>query len=480
MEVEGASSIPNFCNEFYLQYPWAILPVETGFVLARCPVLLSSASQFSFGWKRQRNSASPEPGERVSKLRPRLPELILGIVVALTFTFIPTVFAQRSGEEAVLWFFWGDGCEMCEEAMGWISYLEETYPDLEIRSREVWFDQKAQDLYLRMLEERKEKASWVPGFILGDKVWHGFNENLTGEIELLLDKKFLEQRKSDPLFGKGEKISYLIDTTLLSRQPLFVATLLLGTVDGFNPCSLWVLAVLLAMILNTRSRVRIAAVGGVFLLVTALVYGLFIAGVFAAMAVISHLENLRWLIGLLALGLAALNLRDFLGGGEQPVLGISSRWKPAIVKSSRQLGKDRPLIFTLLLTVIFAAGVALIELPCTAGFPVIWTGLLREAGIEGVYFLGLLGVYLAAYLFVEVLVVGIVIITMEYLRIQEIYGRRFRLVGGMLMGALGLMLLINPRAIESLGGLILVFAVAGGASLGIMVIQNQRKRWSKI
>jgi len=412
----------------------------------------------------------------VSKLRPRLPFLILGVIVVIAFSLNPMVRARSMEEEVVLWFFWGDGCEMCEQAMVWISELEETYPDLEIRSREVWFDKEAQDLYLKMLEEREEKASWVPGFILGGEVWHGFNENLTREIELLLEKRVLEQRRDDSFIGKDEKISSLIDTNFLSRQPLFAATLLLGAVDGFNPCSLWVLAVLLAMILNTRSRVRIATVGGIFLLVTALVYGLFIAGVFAAMAVISHLENLRWLIGLLALGLAVLNLSDYMREGSQPVLGIPSRWKPAIVNSSRRLGKERPLVFTLFLTVIFAAGVALIELPCTAGFPVVWAGLLREGGIEGLYFFGLLGVYLAAYLFVEVLVIGVVIITMEYLRIQEIYGRRFRLVGGMLMGALGVMLLINPRAIESLAGLLLVFAVAGGASMGIMAIDNWRKK----
>ncbi len=407
----------------------------------------------------------------MSSLKARLAVITLGIAFSLAFSSAGG--AGPGGEGKVLWFFWGDGCEMCEEAMLWVKELERTYIGLEVQSREVWFDQEAQDLYLAMLEEREEKASWVPGFILGGEVWHGFNESLTEEIQLRLDRQASAQEDKGLISAKEGLNSPKRVSSLISPNRVLAATFLLATVDGFNPCSLWVLAVLLAMILNTRSRFRIAAVGGVFLLVTSLVYGLFIAGVFGAMAIVSYLDSLRWVIALLALGLAAINLRDYLSEGQEPVLGINSRWKGVIVKNSRKLGKERPLIITLFLTALFAAGVALIELPCTAGFPVIWTGILREAGIGGINFFGLLGLYLAAYLLIEALVVIVVLITLQYFRIQEIFGRRLKLGGGMLIGALGLMFLINPGAMESLTGLLLVFAGAAGVSLVIIAIQSR-------
>ena len=76
-------------------------------------------------------------------------------------------------------------------------------------------------------------------------------------------------------------------------------TVVLASVDGFNPCAMWVLIFLVGLLLGLQDPVRRWMLGGIFLLTTALVY----YGVIAA-----------WLNVLLVLGLVAW-LRIVVGVG---------------------------------------------------------------------------------------------------------------------------------------------------------------------
>jgi hypothetical protein len=110
--------------------------------------------------------------------------------------------------------------------------------------------------------------------------------------------------------------------------------------------------------------------------------------------------------------------------------------------------------------VVLAGGVALVELPCTAGFPVIWSDLVNAAGVSGPEFAALLGIYLSVYLLDELVVFGAAIITMRATRLEERHGRALKLVGGMLMIAIGITIVTVPDALDTVGGLLAVFAAA--------------------
>ncbi|TVR62650.1 MAG: thioredoxin, partial [Gemmatimonadales bacterium] len=257
------------------------------------------------------------------------------------------------------------------------------------------------------------------------------------------------------------------------------ATALIAFVDGFNPCSLWVLGVLLAMIMGTGSRRRIAAVGLTFLLVTATIYGAFIAGVFAAMTVLEQIGWIQVAVAILALGFGLINVKDFLAFKRGPSLTIPDRFKPRIYRGGRAIREERSLPATLAITVALAAGVALVELPCTAGFPVIWTTLVAEAGVQGAGFVSLLLLYVGVYLSVEIVILVGAVVTLKATRLQERQGRTLKLFGGMLMMALGVVLLVDPSLMESLTGSLAVVAGATAASLVALVLDAKLRRGSK-
>jgi len=371
----------------------------------------------------------------------------------------------------ILWYFWRDDCPFCQQADPWLDGIGESYPQLDIRRVEVVRDLAGRTLFQQLMAERGAQATAVPTFILEEDVWVGFSAPLAEQIEQAIASRLGEVLVEPPVRRS------VLDLGPLGRmdvgtQGLATATLLIAFVDGFNPCSLWVLTVLIAMIMGTRSRVRIAAVGLTFLLVTASIYGLFITGLFVALDVAAHLGWIRIAVAFLALGFGLIHVKDFLAFRRGPSLSIPDRFKPRIYRGGRALREDRPLAVTLGITVALAAGVALMELPCTAGFPVIWSTLVSEAGLGRTSFLGLLLLYLMTYLSVEIAILVGAIVTLRAIRLQEGHGRTLKLVGGMVMIALAGVLFVDPSIMESLSGSLVVIVGAVGLSLLVLLAER--------
>jgi hypothetical protein len=265
------------------------------------------------------------------------------------------------------------------------------------------------------------------------------------------------------------------DLDLTGRSTL-LATVLIALVDGFNPCSLWVLTVLLALVLHSGSRARVLAIGGTFLVVTTLVYGLFVIGVYSTLGLVSAMDGIRLVVAAFAFTFGLINIKDFLWFKRGVSLTIPDEQKPGIYRRVRAL--VRPgigLPAALAGTIVMAGGIALIELPCTAGFPVIWSDLMRAADVGGAEFGSLLGVYLSIYLLDELVVFGAAVLTMRATKLQERHGRMLKLVGGMVMVSIAVAIVFLPAAMESVGGVLAVFGVALAAS-GMLAAVERRIR----
>jgi hypothetical protein len=280
--------------------------------------------------------------------------------------------------------------------------------------------------------------------------------------------------------GNGSVVDVpVVGAVDLAAYPALSATLLIAFVDGFNPCSLWVLTVLLAMVLNAgATRGRVALIGGTFLTVTGLIYGAFIAGVFTVLGFIEHLGAIRVGVAAIALFVGAVNVKDYVAYKQGLSFTIPDRFKPRIYRGGRSVrDTDRPLAAVLGTTVAMAAGIALVELPCTAGFPVIWAGIMRTQGVEGVAFWALLGTYLVVYVLDELVLFAAVVVTLRVGRFQERHGRLLKLLAGAVMLSLGVVLLVAPTLMEDLGAAALV--VFGSITLAVLVDVSNRRRTNR-
>jgi cytochrome c biogenesis protein CcdA len=200
---------------------------------------------------------------------------------------------------------------------------------------------------------------------------------------------------------------------------------------------------------------------------------LYIAGLYSVLSYVAYVDWIRIAVAVVALGFGLLNLKDFLWFREGPSLGIAERHKPGLYRKMRGVAAaDRPLPQVLGGTAMLAVGVSLIETPCTAGFPLMWSNLITDAGVGLGVAVTLFLLYMLVFLIDELVVLGAAVLAMRVTKLQERHGRVLRLVGGMVMVALAGVMIFRPGLMESMAGAVTVFAAAAVLSLVVLGVER--------
>jgi thiol-disulfide isomerase/thioredoxin len=432
--------------------------------------------------------------------------------------------AHGSGEEArrqsndpvYIYLFWGEGCPHCAKAKPYLESLEQRNPRVVLRDYELYYHAENLAIFEAFGASIGFDPRFVPTIIIGTRYWEGWNEQVAREVEDTVaaclktgcpdagagivsplptarpatastivprpTESALDERSDIPsetaLVGRSDAPSDSIQMPLigpvnLSTQSLAVSTILISLVDGFNPCSLWVLTMLLALTLHTGSRRKVLVIGLIFLTVTAAIYGLFIAGLFAMVTILSFTGWIQAAVSLVALAFGIVNLKDYFWYREGFSFTISDSQKPGILQRMRNL-MDPDLSFWSLAvgTVVLSAGVSLVEFSCTAGFPVLWTNLLSAQGAEAAVFILLLLLYLLIYQLDEIAIFGAAVYSLKASRLEEKHGRLLKLAGGMLMLTLAAVMLIRPSLMNDLGSSLRIFGLALAAILLVLLLHR--------
>ncbi|TLN18595.1 hypothetical protein FDZ74_06895 [bacterium] len=384
--------------------------------------------------------------------------LLVAFLAGLGWTSL--VRAQAAAQPVKLIMFWGDGCPHCAEAKPFLEGLKEKYPNLELDFYEVWYNDANLKMMQQMADQYGFKASGVPTIFIGDKHWVGFSEGIAAEIEATIQASSTgsgevavegEDVIDLPLFGKVD----------LQKQSLLVSTLLIAFVDGVNPCSVWVLTMLLALTLHTGSRKKVFVIGLIFLTVTAAVYALFITGLFTVLKIVSFTKWIQVIVALVSLFFAIVNIKDYFWYKEGISFTIDDSKKPGIFQRMRKvLDAGDSFWGTVGATIVLAAGVSLVEFSCTAGFPVLWTNLLTAQNVAPAVFIGLLLVYMLIYQLDELVIFGTAVFSLKASKLEEKHGRILKLVGGVLMLALAIVMLVKPSLMSNLSSSLIIFAIA--------------------
>ena len=445
---------------------------------------------------------TPSPGRaplagRTARAQTGAMRRVLPFLLLLALWAVPAglAFGQSTAERFAVpvYFFWGEGCPHCANQKVFHEALKRDHPNVVIYDFEVYNVPENRPLMLAMAAAYGRPATGVPMTFIGDEAWVGFGEVTARQIRAAVERygtyagpdpidrvdpslrELIEPPPPPPPSDGGEVLIAvpLVGEVDVAHQALWLSTGLIAFVDGFNPCSLWVLALLLAVVVNTRSRKRVLLVGLTFLTITAAVYALFIAGLFSIFSYVSFLGWIRVAVAAIALAFALINLKDYFAYKRGISLSIDDAQKPGIYKRIRAvMTSGASLPATLFATGGMALGVTLVELPCTAGLPVLWTTLMADAGVSTATFALLLLLYMVVYLLDELLVFGVVVTTMRAARLEEKQGRVLKLVGGAVMLALALVMLFWPKLLESIGGTLAVFGAAIGASLLVILLHR--------
>jgi cytochrome c biogenesis protein CcdA/glutaredoxin len=381
----------------------------------------------------------------------------------------PVVAAPIDDPERIeLTVFYGAGCPYCAQELEFLDELQDRQPSLEVSAYEVWNDEENRDRFRSMAAEAGIEASAVPTTFLADRYWVGFDATVMDQIERTVEA--LVADRAPPVEERTTVDVPFVGTVDVGESSLVAATLLIGFVDGVNPCSFWVLSMLLALVLHSGSRARTAIVGAVFLTITSALYGLYMLGAYSVLDYAGELTWIRVAVALVAGMFGVLHVKEYVTSRGVSVTIADDR-KPGMFRRMRGLaGPDRSLAAVIGGTAALAVGVSLAETPCTAGLPLLWTDLVssRDVPAAGVFLLFIL--YLSVFLFDELVIFAVAVLTLRATKVQERQGRILQLVSGVLMLALAGTMLLAPQLLESVTGTILVFGVAALACLVIVLL----------
>jgi len=350
--------------------------------------------------------------------------------------------------QAEINFFYSAICPHCAKEEEFLKELKNQYPEIEIKEYEVISSQENQKILNEFYERYQVpvgKRGWVPVTFTSTKYFIGFNEQIAKEIEscikeCLLGEKPTPQKIKIPIFGE-------ID---ISKMSLPALTITLGALDGLNPCAMWILLFLIALLINTRSRKRMWLIGGTFILASGIVYYLILTAWLNLFLAISYVNLTRILIGVFALGVGIWQIKTFIGyRGVCPVTDGSSKLRDKI-KNGLRVRAEKIAIspFTLAIlggVILLALGVNLVEFFCSAGLPAIYTRILTLSQISTLsYYLYLL-LYTFIFMLDDLIIFSLAVITLSRIGFTEKYNYWATLIGGLLILALGILLIFKPE-----------------------------------
>lgn len=379
--------------------------------------------------------------------------------------------AGADGEPRIrLYFYWSQNCPHCREAHPHISAIPGQRPWVELHERELSSDPAS----LREFESIVAQAgiaeqAGVPAFLFCGEIHIGWeNDATTGALlRERLDACRARVRAGQPAAADGPPAREMIDIPLFgpfdaAALSLPALTFVLAALDAFNPCAFFVLLFLLSMLVHQKRRTRMLAIGGVFVLVSGLMYFAFMAAWLNLFQVLGHLAWVTLAAGALALIVGLVNVKDFFWFGRGVSLSIPEQRKPAIYQRTRAILAAGSLPAMLAATVLLAIAVNFYELLCTAGFPMVYTRLLtlRDVGSAQHY------LYLALYNLVYVIPLAVIVtvftFTLGARKLSEREGRLLKLLSGVMMLQLGALLVLAPDALNRLGVAFALIAVAVG------------------
>lgn len=366
--------------------------------------------------------------------------IVLGIVIGFT-----SQGTSSSGDGFEVHFFYLPGCSHCEEQEAFNEKLESEYPSINITRHDATTP-AGRTLLSEMLEERG--IEYEPGFpvtIFGNQVFGGWeSEETTGTA---IEEALQQCLAGDCPPPTGEEPRDTIVLPLIgeidpSAYSLPALAVILGLVDGFNPCAMWVLVYLISIVATLRDRRRIWLIVGSFVLASGVLYFLFMTAWLNAFLFIGYVKPITVVIGLVALGGGILQIREVVKTKGAIVCEVTSEDSRKKTMTKVQRIVSSPITLGTIIGIIaLAFAVNSVEFVCSAAIPAVFTQVLSLASLTSLEHYGYILLYVLFFMLDDLVIFGTAAFALTS-NLGDRYARYSRPVGATILIILGVLLLV--------------------------------------
>jgi len=293
-------------------------------------------------------------------------------------------------------------------------------------------------------------GEYIIGFDSADKTGARIKEIIDAKLQgLEIDSTQNDFGNTTSLDGKTvEEISIdlpLIGTLRPAEFSLVMLAIILGLIDGFNPCAMWVLVYLISIVVSLKDRSRLWLIVGSFVFASGALYFLFMTAWLNAFLFVGYFRPVTVLVGAIALGGGILSLKEFIqnpkGTLECKVTGAEDRKKT--ISSINSLVSAPLTLATIAGIILLAFTINSIEFVCSAAIPAVFTQVLALSNLSGLEYYFYIFLYTLAFMFDDLLIFGLAAFAISS-DIGQKYAGYCHVIGGAIMFLLGIMLLFFP------------------------------------
>ena len=343
-------------------------------------------------------------------------------------------------EKVNLYLFHGRDCPHCKAERKWLEKIKDEYKDsLNIIEYEVWYDETNAGYMNQVKNMLGVNEQGVPFTVIGESYFLGYNDSMAPNIESKI-KEYITGSSS------GNMNLPILGEINVKHQSITLIAVVLGFIDGFNPCAMWVLLFLINMLFKVSNRRRAWLLGIAFLFMSAFIYFLSMLGI----NFVINIVTVKWIqraIAIFILVAGLLNIRKYFKMRKKEtgceVVNESRRKK--LINRIKNIIDSKSFILALIGICILGVSVNLVEMACSLGFPVVFNEILAINNVSGIAKIFYLLIYILFYMIDDLVVFILSMITLEATGITNKYNKLCTLVSAIIMILMGALLILKPN-----------------------------------
>lgn len=411
------------------------------------------------------------------------------LIVFAVFLLLPV--SAKADEKVInIHLFYGNGCPHCAAEEEFLSDYLKDRTDVKLYKYEIWYDSHNQELLSKVQKEMgTTNKNGVPFTVIGKKTIVGYADGVTDEqikdaINYYLNNDYRdyageitgkvkktevkedtikdESKTEDKTENKIEKADDTKDSDQTDENvtvpvlgkinakkvSLPILAVVLGFVDGFNPCAMWILIFLITMLFNMKDRKKMWILGLTFILTSGIVYLMFMLAWLNLATFISKIAFIRLLIAVIALIVGLINVYKYIDSLKKKDEGcdvVDKKDRKKIMEKIISITHEKKFIIALLGIMVLAASVNIIELMCSIGIPLLFTQILAMNNLSTFSYMIYTFIYIFFFLIDDIVIFIISMVTLKVTGLSTKYTKYSHLVGGIIMLIIGLLLIIKPE-----------------------------------
>lgn len=359
-----------------------------------------------------------------------------------------TVVGENVEENKInIYFFYGSGCGYCAKEEDFLDNLEIKYAGkINVFRYETWYNSENSSMMLSSKTLFKVPSNkTVPFTVIGNRYESGYNDYIGEKIESYVIN-YLEEDVTPSVVDESKIEIPFLGKIDKKGASIGLIAIILGFVDGFNPCAMWVLLFLINMLIGMKDKKKMFLFGFTFLIVSGIVYFLAMLGISTFLLYVS-IPVIRSIIGIVAVVIGVYNIKKYIDTrtDEFGCHVVDTKKRKKIFNKIKKFTNEKNIFLALLGIVLLAISVNTVELACSTVFPATFAEILAVNEISGISRIIYLVIYVLLYMIDDMVVFIISAATFTVFSSSSKYGKYSSLVGGIIMAIVGILLILKPE-----------------------------------